>query len=168
MSTGCEFYADALADLAAGRLGPVEAGRVEAHLAVCSDCREALDVIRTLRAAPVDLPDRLEARIRRAVRAGGAPAAGPADPGRHRNRKGLRHGWRPWALPLAAAAGLAAWLGVGQLVGPTGVPEEELEVTAEYDPYGAWPASDGVVAGEPVLSDLSVEELEALLEELES
>jgi hypothetical protein len=35
-------------------------------------------------------------------------------------------------------------------------------------PYGTWPADGLIVAGDPMLSELSLEELEYLLQELES
>jgi anti-sigma factor RsiW len=167
MSTGCGFYADALVDLAAGRL---EAGRVEqieTHLEGCRDCRAALEVIREVQASPAPMPAGLEARIQGAVRGDAAtptPVIG-LDP-----RAGRWRGWRPWALPLAAAAAAAIWLGGSELVsGPSEEPTAAAEeVDADYDPYGAWPGSNGVVAGDLVLSELTVEELEALLEEMNS
>jgi anti-sigma factor RsiW len=168
MSTGCEFFADAIVEHAAGRLDAERRARVEAHVASCQDCREALEVIRALRSAPLAVPEDLEARLRAAV-APVAPAprrpeaASPPVPFRRSRRS-----WRPWALPLAAAAGLAvAGLGIGQLVSTGPESNGDLELAAEYDPYGAWPGSDGVLAGESVLSDLTEEELEALLEEME-
>lgn len=165
MSTGCGFYADALVDLAAGRL---EAGRVEqieAHLEACRDCRLALEVIREVQESPAPMPAGLEARIQAAVR-GDATAAAPVILVQPRPRRW--RGWRPWALPLAAAAALALWLGGSELLsGPSGEsPATAEEVDADYEPYGAWPGSNGVVAGDLVLSELTVEELEALLEEM--
>lgn len=167
MSTGCGFYADALVDLAAGRL---EAGRVEQieeHLEACRDCRTALQVIRDVQAAPAPMPAGLEARIQEAVR-GAETTPTPVirlDPG-----TGRWQSWRPWALPLAVAAAVALWLGGSELLpGPSGEPTVSAEeVDADYDPYGAWPGSNGVVAGDLVLSELTVEELEVLLEEMNS
>ena len=79
-------------------------------------------------------------------------------------------GWGPWALPLAAAAALILWLGGNGLrSGPSEEPAATVDaVDADYDPYGAWPGSNGMVAGDLVLSELTVEELEALLEEMNS
>lgn len=164
MSTGCEFYADALVELARGGLEPERAERVEAHMATCDACRAALAVVRRVQRAPAPVPAGLEARIQAAVR-GPIPAAvgGPKAPVE-------RTGWggrRAWALPVAAAAGLALWLGAGALLapGPRAAAGED-EMAVEYEPYGTWPGSSGVVAGEVVLSELSLEELEALLEEM--
>lgn len=167
MSTGCEFYADALVDLARGDLERERVERVEGHLAACEACRHALEVIRVVRASPAPVPAGLEARIRNAVR-DGAVEETPAEvrTARPRSRRGW---WRPWALPAAAVAALALWIGAAELLSPH-APDGATgsEVTIEYEPYGAWPGSNGEVAGELVLSELSVEELEALLEEMQS
>jgi hypothetical protein len=47
-------------------------------------------------------------------------------------------------------------------------PESALAAVGDFDPYGAWPAGGPVVAGAAALSELSEEELERLLEEMES
>lgn len=185
MSMGCGFDGDLLADRAAGRLDPRRAREVDAHVATCGECRRSIEVIHAVRASTIQVPEGLEARIQEAVRsAAGAdalpesdsPAVGHEPRSPHSLRR--RFGWsrsRAWALPVAAAAALAVlWLGLGQdralTPGDGGGVEAAVEAmeAAEYEPYGAWPASDGVVAGDLVLSDLSVEELELLLEELES
>lgn len=170
MNTGCEFYADALVDLARGALEAERAERVEAHVATCEECREALDAIRAVQNARVAVPEGLEARIQAAVRGRGGATIRERTSVRLKPRRPWR-GWRPWALPLAAAAVLAVWFGASELLSPVGGPEESgagTEVAeAGYDPYGTWPASDGVVAGSVVLSELSLEELEALLEEMQ-
>ncbi len=168
MNTGCEFYADALVELADGRLEPDRVERVEAHLADCGDCRAALDVIQAVRRSPAPVTEGLEARIRSAVRGEGTSAEERAAPTIGVERRGGAPRWRPWALPLAAAAAVAIWLGGSAILGPgDGTGAGAGEAVADYEPYGAWPASDGVVAGDLVLSDLTVEELETLLEEME-
>lgn len=168
--SGCEFYADALVDLVEGGLEPGRAERVEAHLETCDECRASVEVIRAVRGAPAPMPEALEARIQAAVR------GAPADVAQvHRSEptpwETLR-GWRRWALPVAAAAAVAFWIGANELItADTSVePGQTVEVEAmtDYDPYGAWPGSDGELAGDLVLGELSVEELEALLEEMES
>jgi anti-sigma factor RsiW len=175
MSGGCEFYADALADRAAGALDQERAARLDTHLAECPDCSAALETVRALRAAPLEIPAGLEARIRSAVREAARPSAQPIEVGvgaasrEARTPYAFRAGWRRWALPLAAAAALAAlWIGVG-LPGGQDTPEDPLfAVFEDYDPYGAWPADGLIIAGEPLLSELSVDELERLLQEMES
>ena len=170
MSEGCGFYGDALVDLERGRLGGERARRVERHAAGCAECRDALEVIRVVRRRPAPVPAGLEGRIRAAVRRAtrepeeavptGSPSAG--------SKSAWRVGRRVWALPLAVAAALAIWLGGGLTGTDTDAGDASADVVTEYDPYGSWPATDGVVAGDVVLSELSVEELEALLEEMES
>lgn len=173
MSGRCEFYADAIVQRAVGALDGEGALRLEAHLAECSDCAAALATVQALRAAPVEPPAGLETRIRAAVRDAGVSMARPgvtpaSEPGADRERTG-RARWWPWALPLAAAAALAAlWLGVGVPDSPDDGLNGALAAFEDYDPYGAWPADGLFVAGEPVLSELSVEELERLLAEMET
>lgn len=171
MNRGCEFYTDALVELTRGALEADRAERMEAHLATCEDCRGALEAIRAVEAARAPVPEGLEARIQAAVREEVAGTASVEDGPSTIELKRRRawSGWRAWALPVAAAAGLALWIGASDLLSPAAGPARDAaeEVVDEYDPYGAWPATDGVVAGDLVLSELSVQELEALLEEME-
>jgi anti-sigma factor RsiW len=166
MKTDCEFDHELLIEHAAGRLQASGVERVQRHLAECESCRADLVVLRAVQGARVEVPEGLERRIRNAVRdRANAPAdVWTASPGRGRSRI-PRWSWRTWAVPLAAAAALAGVLLVGGN-GPTSTPE--LATTEDYAPYGAWPGSDGVLAGDAVLSELSVDELERLLEEMES
>jgi anti-sigma factor RsiW len=170
MTTGCEFYEDALVDRARGVLDPARAAWLDEHLADCAECAAGLRTVMALRSAPLAVPAGLEARLRRAVReaalpASPAPVAAVPEPAGHRAAP-----WRTWALPLAAAAALAAiWIGMG--APGTGTDDDvgtPVIVFEEYEPYGAWPADGLFVAGQPVLSELSIEELEHLLRELET
>lgn len=164
MSKGCGHYEEALVERAAGRLrGPAARG-LEAHLAECEACRTDLAVIQTVQRAMVPVPAGLEARVRTAVRDASQrnAAAVRSTPAGRRPR---RIDWRAWAVPLAAAAMLAAVFVVGREGTPTATGTEASE---EYAPYGALPGSDGFLAGDAVLSELTVEELERLLEEMES
>lgn len=167
MRTGCEFQADALADLAAGRLEADRAARVREHLATCAACREDLEVLTIVSRAEATPPEGLEDRIRAAAR----EVAQEAGQGRTAPTVRARRpsGWRPWALPLAAAAGLATlWVGVlGRDADLDDRFEADALTLAAEAPFGAWPAAGPVVAGDPVLSELSAEDLELLLEEME-
>ncbi|MBW3554917.1 MAG: zf-HC2 domain-containing protein [Gemmatimonadetes bacterium] len=166
MSTGCEFHADALADLAAGRLEADRAARVREHLATCAACREDLEVLTIVSRAEATPPEGLEDRIRAAAREVAQEGQGRTAPA-VRARRPSR--WRPWALPLAAAAGLATlWVGVlGRDADSDDRFEADALALAAEAPFGAWPAAGPVVAGDPVLSELSTEDLERLLEEME-
>jgi anti-sigma factor RsiW len=167
MSRGCEFFADALIERAAGTLDRERDARLVAHLAECPDCTATLATVATLRAAPLEVPPGLEARIRSAVRDAARPAVQPAEAvvgGAPRERRAR---WRSWALPLAAAAALVAlWIGIGLPEGNDALADASFAVFEDYEPYGAWPADGLIIAGEPVLSELSVEELERLLQEM--
>ena len=184
MSTPCDFYVDAIGDLAAGGLEPERQRRLERHIATCPDCAGLLEAARAVRSATIPVPVGLESRIRVAVRTatGGEPAdggssevpdwivglrspRGAADAERARR---VRR-WRPWAVPLAAAAALAlVWVGVDELSRDGGTDGDAPVAETELAPYGAWPAADGRIAGDPLLSELSEEQLERLLEEMGS
>jgi anti-sigma factor RsiW len=169
MSTECEFFADALVDRSAGTLDEERSARLETHLGSCPDCADAARVIGILRVSPVAIPTGLEGRIRAAVReAAGSPPTAREAAGRGGAAGRAARRWQPWALPLAtAAAAVGIWVGVTRPdVTPPGSDELELASLGEANPYGAWPAGDLFVAGAPVLSELSMEELERLLEEM--
>ena len=180
MSTGCDRYEDRLVAYAAGTLAVDDRTRLETHLAGCQACRDALAVVTAVRTTAPVPPAGLEGRIQRAVRAASTAAAAPATvpaaigvsgsagSARPGWRRKAGRAWRPFVLPLAAAAAIAAlWVTTERPW--TDAEEGALEALAaeDYRPYGALPAGDGVVAGELVLSELSVEELEHLLEEME-
>jgi anti-sigma factor RsiW len=173
MNRGCEFHADALIERAAGALDEARGEHLDAHLAECPECAASLETIAALQAAPLEIPAGLQPRIRAAVAEAARPgirtteAAEAAAPGAPRRR--ARAHWRPWAVPLAAAAALVVlWIGVGLPDGNGTLADASLAVFEDYDPYGAWPAEGLIIAGEPLLSELSVAELERLLEEMES
>jgi len=178
MNTGCEFFEDGLAEYAAGRLAGERMRAVADHLEACEDCRGLLATIHAVRRADVDVPVGLEARIRAAVHevVDGAPEP-RLELG---SRVAPRPSWsRPswslspsrWMVPLTAAAALAlVWVGIGEYrdgVGDGAGSADPAVAAEEYAPYGAWPATE-MVAGDPLLSELSLEDLERLLEEMES
>jgi anti-sigma factor RsiW len=185
MSTPCDFYVDAIGDLAVGQLEPERKRRVERHVTTCADCAALLEAARAVRTATAPIPAGLEARIRVAVRAAAGERAGgwngaieepdwliearPARPVGRRDRSARARSWRPWAVPLAAAAALAlVWVGVDEL-GRDAVDAGDAQIAeTEFAPYGTWPAADGRIAGDPLLSELSEEQLERLLEEMGS
>jgi anti-sigma factor RsiW len=177
MSTGCEVYAEALAERAVGRLAGEGARQLADHLAGCAECRRTLATARAVRGARVPVPEGLEERIRAAAREELATRA-PAEPKRRpaptielrkaRSGRVMRRtpAWA-WGLPLAAAALATVWIGLG---GPDGGSvEPTVDVASEeVEPFGGWPGADGMVAGDPLLSELTVDELETLLEDMGS
>ncbi|MFO8172827.1 MAG: anti-sigma factor family protein [Gemmatimonadota bacterium] len=152
--------------------GVLESGRQEEllrnHLATCAGCREEENLIRSLLnarpEAPADLEERIQARVREEMSRGARSESEEV-----RVLRSPR--WRQWApaWALSAAALAIVSLGIGVLWNGE-VPEittEPVEVAAQEPLPEAWLWDDGVVAGAPVYDDLTDEELEALLEELE-
>jgi hypothetical protein len=164
-SATCERVRDRLPDLLAGRLGREAAQPVLAHLATCADCAEEARLIRLLRQDAVTVPAGLELRIR-------AAAARPAR----------------WRFGLARPALIAATIGAALLGGATLLHQRQTRATAAPAAVPA-PVAAGVAApvdaralmqplpgamdGGPFsssasLDDLSVEELQTLLKEMQS
>jgi anti-sigma factor RsiW len=159
----CESLLELLPDLAAGRLDGDRVSVAEAHMADCPDCRETLATLRLLSAATPQVPGDVETRIRQAVAGQAAPI--PAAPAQDRVR-GVRPFWRR----PAPAWGLAAAAVLALLLGRTVMPDDpgDLEILAlGQDDVPALLPDDGMVAGGPVLDDLSDEDLALLLEELD-
>lgn len=165
---GCERVKDLLPEWNAGLLDSASREEVEGHLAACVDCRKEADLLRAVLESRPRPPEGLQARIQARVSEefSQAPAGSPGKvlPLRSRTRKR----WAPaWALSAAALAVVS--LGIGVLWNGE-VPEvtvEPLEVASQEPLPEAWLWDDGVVAGAPVLDDLTDAELEALLEEME-
>ena len=164
MTTDCDRWEDALIGMAAGRPDPALAAGVRAHLEGCARCREELDLLRRVATAATTPPPGLEARIRDAVRGAAAPGRLAIE-----HRRPRRPDWRRVAFPLAAAAAIALlWIGLPGVPVTDPRPEPaEVTLAADLELYGTWPAAGEEVAGAPVLSDLSDEALEALLEEMD-
>ena len=163
MNMDCDRVGELLPDMAAGRLSRESVPAVEAHVAACPECRETLAALRLLSMATPQAPDGLESRIRDAV-CGQAPSV-PGAPSEGRG-PGVRPSWRRRAPAwgLAAAAVLALLLGRGLVPDEPGDPE--LLALGDDDVPALLP-DDGMVAGGPVLDDLSDEDLALLLEELD-
>jgi len=146
MSERCETV-DRLPEFVADRLSGPEAGQVRAHLEQCADCRDEIAVIRALRADQVAYPAGLEERVRSAVRAGPAQR------------------WRMGRV--AIAAGLVFTLATAGVVARQGAGPSPEDPEALAPP--PWPSADEpLMRGGPALNQLSLDELESLLEELES
>lgn len=147
MKMSCESVQDVLPELASGRIGEADRPGVESHVAVCPDCRDTLAALRLLQAAtPPAVPPGLESRIRAAV--------------------ARRPFWRrpAPAWGLAAAAVLALLLGRSLVPGSRAEPE--ILAMGQEDVLVLLP-DDGMVAGGPLLDDLTDDELATLLEELD-
>jgi hypothetical protein len=149
----CETVRDRMPELAAGLLVDEEADPVERHLDACAACSDERELVLLLRGTAPAPPPGLDARIGRAVRTGATVAA------------------RRRTVPsFAIAAGAAFALLTGSLIvrGGIGAGGEGTGAAVREVTLG-WPTvADPILRAAPVLSDLTVEELESLLAELES
>jgi len=152
----CDAARDLLPLLAHdGPTGP-ERAAVEAHLRTCAECRAEADLLGLLRRHAVKAPPDLAARVLSAYGARARP-------------------WRPAARHYALAAATAGVLLLGSLVlrenalrPPVTAPDADVEPPAGLL-QAYWPEDDALVAGiAPSLHELSVDELELLLAELDS
>jgi len=148
--TSCEWVRDRLPDRPAGRMEASERERLEAHLDGCGDCRDELALVTALwegRPQPsYELAERVRERLQRE---------------RDRRRRG-----HPWWMAVAAALVVALGTGVvwSHLQGPEGPGSVLLTEDVESD---LWPGGETLVAGGLVWDDLSEEEIQALLEDLD-
>jgi predicted anti-sigma-YlaC factor YlaD len=147
----CESVRDDLPLLAAGTLPDVRARQIEAHLESCAACRAERALIGLLR-TPLAAPMGLEARVRRVVAT--APAAD-------------RHGLRTFAAAAAVASVIAGGVLALQWVGAD-APDTVATQTAGDVELGWAARIDPLLDGGPGLQALSDEELELLLEEMQS
>lgn len=165
---GCDAARDQLALQGDGH----PEGALAAHLRVCADCAAESTLVRALRAgaptAPAGLREAIVARVTPGE--GAAPRAERVAPRLDSVRRwpvGLRAG-------LLAAAALAVLVAGGLLLRESAPEPDAAELLAasvtdlEAPALADWPGGDGLLAGAPVLAELSEAELEALLEEMGS
>jgi len=162
---------DRLPDWVAGRLPEGEAARIAAAVEGDLELEREAELLRELRAAapapPDDLADRIVAAAR-AERSPGVRPGGPRTSGTERWNGGRpeRRRWRPGG-PLSVLAAAVLVLVIGTvLVERGGAPSAATDGVFDELP-GPGLGEPSIVAGAPMLDDLSDEELTALLEELE-
>ena len=152
MSETCHAVRDDLAPYTAGTLPAVRAQQIDDHLESCAECRTEHALIMLLR-TPHAVPAELAGRVRRA-----AALPVPAD---HSQRR-----------VLAAAAVAATILGGAivalQWTNSTPEPAAVPAVETAASELGWAARTDPVLHEGPGLSALSDEELEVLLEEMQS
>ena len=139
----CEAVRDLLPSLARGEILPHEETLAELHLETCAACREEAGIVRLLQTTLAPVPEGLEARVIGAVR----------------RRSWLRG--RPARLAMAATLA-AAVIGGAMLYDRVG---QGAELDLEAVSWAA--AQDPLLHGGSELPELSVEELEMLLVELD-
>lgn len=168
---GCADLKDLLPEWVRGELGESDRATVADHVSLCASCSAEVDLIERIRAAELSAPAALASKIKSA-----AAAEIKSDAGVEYGRAGRFVHWR-----LSAAATVVLALGTGLLW-------QRMQALPEVGPLGqdpfavVWPSDDSrwaseyagvlgaagvpVVAGVPMLTDLSDEELVLLLEEL--
>ena len=140
----CAVVREWMPDFATGLRVPPGREAMDAHLSSCGECRAERDLVRALRASRREPPAGLARRVVRAVRADRA---------------------RPWwGLTAAAVAALA--LGIGIASDRAGSDAEVPGFAYEVDEGVVWGSEDGLMAGAPLLDELSDEALQQLLDEL--
>lgn len=162
----CDAIWDRLPEFARGALSAVDAAGVDAHLAACDECAAELELLRLLRRHPVTVPAGLRDRVLDAVTRPEPVVI------RLPERARRRFDWR-FAMRAAAVAAAAAVAGIWFVatdggVDPTVALEDmDISLAAVMEPFAGWPGSDVHLAGAVVLEQLTDEELEFLLTELE-
>lgn len=154
MNLNCEYVRDTYPDVLHGAVDDALAQRIRAHVAECAECRVEVALIDAIHAERLVVPPGLEQRTAHAATA-------------------RRPRWRVSASTVAMAATLAAALIGGSLImnsqndQPAAVP-----AAAGRAPNAAGIGAVGVdaamMSGKSSLDDLSVEQLEKLLGEMQS
>jgi predicted anti-sigma-YlaC factor YlaD len=157
----CDTVRDLVPALTRNALLPHEAAAAEAHLESCADCRSEAEIVALIQATSPAVPVGLEARVLLAVR---RPVM--AAPRR----------WAPARLAMAATVA-AALLGgsyalqrtgvLGPQTDEAGVPLVVLDASAA-SAFNWAAAEDPLLHGSSDVHELSAEELELLLAELDT
>ena len=138
----CEAIRDQLASLTRGEMLPHEATLAELHLDGCAECRAQADIVRLLQGSLAPVPEGLESRVITALR----------------RRRVLRSAPARLAMAATVAAAVLGGVMVQQRLARDTVDVEAVSWAAVRDP---------MLHGDSELHQLSVEELEMLLEELD-
>jgi predicted anti-sigma-YlaC factor YlaD len=145
----CEYVRDVYPDVLHGKADASLAQRVRAHIAACDECRDEAMLLEVLYAQPAQPPAGLHERVVLNVT-------------RPQSR------WRWSRSDLAMAATLAAALiGGGVIMQSNRAQTGERAIAAEAA-IGFVGVEGIMLSGKGSLDDLSVEELETLLGEMES
>lgn len=156
MVCDCEAVRDVLPALARGALPPQEASAAEQHLRLCGECREEAALVRLIQESCEPLPARLETRVLTAVR------RAPVRPRR----------WTPVRVALAASVAAALFAGalLSRYLDTPAASELAGLLDADFEAASMLGLAhdDALLHSGTSLQELTVEELEILLAELES
>jgi hypothetical protein len=147
----CEYVRDVYPDVLNGMADAATSAAVRAHMAGCADCREEAEAVAAIFAGSLIAPAGLHARVM-------AQLATPA-----------RRGFRARHLAMAATVAVAL-IGGSLLLDRDATSRSEPVVATEVaEPgLGVVTFDAALVSGTESLQDLTVEELEQLLGEIES
>jgi hypothetical protein len=141
----CEYVREVYPDVLNNTADTLTAAAVRAHLAGCGECREEAELLDLIHSDRVDVPAGLHERVMSGVQVD------------HLRR-------RPYVRHLALAATVAAAVIGGSILFESAEPEPVRSV----DGLGFVTVEAAMVSGASSLQDLTVEELEQLLGEIES
>lgn len=145
----CTEAEDRIVDRLHGRLDPLSSGRLDGHLEGCSTCREQERLVGWLREAAASPPTGLSPRLRTAAR----DAFTESHLRPHRQSLLARVGPMR-TLGLATAATLV--MGFGALfVARAREARTEAVLDMLADVGSVWVGAEGIIAGAPVMDDLS-------------
>lgn len=154
----CESVKDLLPLLVRGQLLPQEAGAVESHVGHCADCAEENSLVQVVAQAVPAVPAGLEARVLDAAR---------------KRRPAPSTWWAPGRLAAAATVAAAVIGGalvlerMGYDITPDALPG--FLALDDMSPAFSWATlDDPLLSGGSTLQELSLEELELVLAELDS
>lgn len=175
----CDAVRDLLPHLGGAGVSPGDEALAQDHLGRCAECQEEAALVSMIQSTLEPLPPGLEARVLAAVR--GVVPPGVAAPeaavlpvleAGARRRAGRRFASMRFALAATVAV---AVLGGALALGRVGFPFTAVEPgsEAEFDVSAISlltrvPSDDAMLHAGTALEELTVEELELLLEELES
>ena len=169
----CEMTTDLLPDLASGALDHATAAALHAHIAACAGCAAEWRVVHSVRASAMAVPADLEAGIAAAVARASAQGGSRGGAAGLRVGRGRASGSRVPRYAMAAAVACALFggiLAVQQLGDPASTGPADDPVAAPA--IGSAPAfpvtTDPLVGNQSAVSELSAEQLEALLTEMDS
>lgn len=165
----CAEIRDRIPEFVAGEIDEAGARRIQDHLEKCEPCTEELELVGDLALTRTEIPAGFEAHLLDVVR------TAAADDSERRaaivplaSRRARRFQAPTWALGAAAVLALA--VGTPLLMDRMQDARGDTmagELTEDVPIVSLWSSDDGLMAGAPMLDDLSDEELLALLDGME-